>query len=154
MIKQVEELKTKTLGDSNYILFELPFDHIPIYADQLLYKLNIARIIPILAHPERNRVLINNFDSCIKFLENGCLVQIDAASVVGVYGAGARHIAEKIIKLNIAQFVASDAHCAEDYQNWYLPAIKLVKRWAGEEYSRQVFYENAKKIIHGCKSTK
>lgn len=148
MIEKVEKLKTKTLGDSRYILFELPFDHIPVYSGELLYRFNIEKIIPILAHPERNRVFIHNFDSFIKFLENGCLVQIDAASVVGVYGTEAKRMAEKAIKLNLAQFVASDAHCAEDYHNWYLPAYKQVKRWAGEEYCRQVFSENAKKIVH------
>jgi protein-tyrosine phosphatase len=95
---------------------------------------------------------MNNFDSLIKFLENGCLVQIDAASVVGVYGTEARHIAEKLIKLNLAQFVASDAHCPEDYCSWYLPAYKQVKRWVGVEYTDQLFNENAKKIATGIRN--
>ena len=148
MIEKVEDLKAKTLGDSGYILFELPFDHIPIYSGELLYKFSVQKMIPILAHPERNRAFINNFDSFIEFLEHGCLVQIDAASIVGVYGTNAKHMAEKVIKLNLAQFVASDAHCSEDYSNWYLPAYKQVKRWAGVEYSNQVFSENAKKIVN------
>lgn len=148
MIEKVKELKSKTLNNSSYILFELPFDHIPVYCSKLLYGFHTEKIIPILAHPERNRVFMRNFKSFINFIENGCLVQIDAGSVVGAYGVEARHFAKKVIKLNLVQFVASDAHCAEDYSAWYLQAYNQVKRWAGVEYTNQIFNENAKKIIH------
>lgn len=147
LVEKVEELKRKTLSKSRYILFELPFDHIPLYASKILYSLNVEKIIPILAHPERNRVFMKNFDTFISFIENGCLVQIDAGSVIGAYGTDAKHFAEKVLKLNLAQFVASDAHCAEDYSNWYLPAYKQVKKWTGEAYTQQLFDENPKKII-------
>jgi protein-tyrosine phosphatase len=147
MIEKVKELKTKTLNNSSYILFELPFDHIPVYSNKLLYEFHIEKIIPILAHPERNRAFVRNFNSFINFLENGCLVQIDAGSIVGAYGKEAKLFAKKAIKLNLAQFVASDAHCTEDYNDWYLSAYNQVKGWAGEEYTNQIFNENAKKII-------
>jgi protein-tyrosine phosphatase len=147
MVEKVKELRTKTLNNSSYILFELPFDHIPVYCNKLLYEFHVEKIIPILAHPERNRVFMRDFDSFIRFIENGCLVQIDAGSVVGAYGIDARHFAKKVIKLNLAQFVASDAHCTMDYHDWYLPAYDQVKRWAGEEYTEQLFNGNAKKII-------
>jgi protein-tyrosine phosphatase len=145
--QKIGELKKRTLNKSRYILFELPFDNIPAYSGELLYELNVEKIIPILAHPERNRPFMKNFDSFTKFLENGCLVQIDAASIVGVYGTEIRRFAEKAIKHNLAQFVASDAHCADDYINWYLQAYKQVRRWAGEICANQLFNENAKKII-------
>lgn len=147
MIEKVKELRTRTLSNSSYILFELPFDNIPVYCSKLLYEFHIEKLIPILAHPERNRVFMRNFDSFINFIENGCLVQIDAGSIVGAYGKEAKNFAKRAIKLNLAQFVASDAHCTEDYKDWYLSAYNQVKRWAGEEYTNQIFNENAKKII-------
>lgn len=147
MIQNIKELKGKTLCNSRYILFELPFDHIPVYSSELLYVLNVEKMIPILAHPERNRVLVKNFDAFIKFLENGCLVQMDAASIIGVYGSDARIFSEKVIKLHLAHFVASDAHHADDYTNWYLPALKQVIKWAGEKYTTQLFNDNAQKIL-------
>ena len=148
MIEKIKELKAKTLDNSNYLLFELPFDHIPVYCSKLLYGFHVEKIIPILAHPERNRVFMRSFDSFINFIENGCLVQIDAGSVIGVYGIEAKQFAKKVIKLNLAQFVASDAHCAEDYNDWYLSAYNQIKQWAGEEYAKQIFNENAKRIIN------
>jgi protein-tyrosine phosphatase len=132
-------------------LYELPFDHIPLYCSKILYELHVEKIIPVLAHPERYRTFMKNFDSFINFVENGSLVQIDAGSIVGAYGSEARQLAEKLIKLKLAHFIASDAHCTDDYTNWYLPAYKQVKRWAGEEYTNQLFNENAKKII--CNET-
>lgn len=146
-IEKVKLLKTKTLDHSNYILFELPFDHIPEYIDKLLYEFHAEKIIPILAHPERYRTFVKDFNSFINFIEKGCLAQIDAGSIIGEFGKEAKQFAKKLLKLNLAQFVASDAHCTEHYTNWYLPAYNQVKRWAGEEYANQVFNENAKKIL-------
>ncbi|OQB20527.1 MAG: Tyrosine-protein phosphatase YwqE [Firmicutes bacterium ADurb.Bin182] len=147
LFEKTGELKEKTLNGSNCLLFELPYDHIPLYTGDLLFRFNIEKMIPILAHPERNRSFVRSFDSFIRFIENGCLVQVDAASIAGAYGAEVKRFAERIIKLNLAQFVASDAHCAEDYANWYLPAYNQVKRWAGEDYAGRVFGENAREII-------
>lgn len=141
------ELKGMTLDSSAYLLFELPFDHIPAYSSELLYKFHLKKIIPILAHPERYRIFQKNFDSFIKFIESGCMVQIDAGSVAGAYGTEAKNFAQKVIKLNLAQFVASDAHCADDYKDWYLAAYNQVKRWAGHEYTEQLFYQTAKSIV-------
>ena len=149
MIEKVKELKAKSLNKSNWILFELPFDHIPTFCSQLLYQFHVEKMIPILAHPERNRAFLRDFNSFISFIENGCFVQIDAGSIVGAHGNQVKNFAKKVIKLNLAQFVASDAHCTEHYTNWYLPAYNQVKRWVGEEYTNQLFYENAKKIIYG-----
>lgn len=147
MTENLIGLRTKTLNNSSYILFELPFDHIPVCCSKWLSEFHSEKIIPILAHPERNRVFTRNFDSFIKFIENGCLAQIDAGSIVGAYGKEAKNFAKKVIKLNLAQFVGSDAHCTEDYNDWYLLAYNQVKRWAGEEYANQIFNENAKNII-------
>lgn len=147
IMEDIKLLRDKTLNASDYLLFELPFGYVPENYSKLLYDLHLERIIPVLAHPERNRVFLRNFDSFIKFIESGCLVQIDAGSIVGVYGRDARNFARKAIKLNLAQFVSSDAHCAEDYKEWYLSAYNQVKQWAGEEYADKLFFENAKMIL-------
>lgn len=152
MMENVSILKGKSLNSSEYLLFELPFGYIPEYCSKLLCGLHLEKIIPVLAHPERNRIFMRNFDSFIKFIESGCLVQIDAGSVVGAYGKEARNFARKVIRLNLAQFVASDAHCTEDYREWYPLAYNQVKQWAGEEYTDKLFFQNAKRILSGDRS--
>lgn len=145
-----ELLKHKSflaLAGSRYVLFELPADSVPVYSNEVIYKLNILDSMPILAHPERNRHFVKNFDSFLNLVERGCLIQIDAASIVGVYGIEAKNFAKKLIKLKMADFVASDAHCSEDYITRYTEAYERVCKWADQEYADIVFNKNPAKIL-------
>lgn len=130
------------LNNSRYLLFELPLENYPIYANEILSGLHSERIIPIIAHPERNRYFAKNFTTFVKFLEAGCLVQIDAASIVGVYGSEAKEFTKKLVKYNLVHFVASDAHCSSDYIQWYQQAYNQVKKWGGEDIANKLFIAN------------
>ncbi|OPZ94026.1 MAG: Tyrosine-protein phosphatase YwqE [Firmicutes bacterium ADurb.Bin419] len=135
-----------TLNKTKYLLFELPFDIMPINSNDLLLRLHAEGIVPIIAHPERNIYFVRNTQKFMDFIETGCLVQLDAASLVGVYGSKVQRFAKKLIDLNLVQFVASDAHKPEDY-NLYHKAYDIVKNWAGKEYSDKIFNYNQNVII-------
>ena len=136
-----------TLNKSRYLLFEMPFDIMPANISEIILKLHMENFIPILAHPERNRFFIGNFQLFIDFIESGCLIQLDAASILGVYGILAKMFVKNLIRMNLVHFVASDAHNALDYINWYLPAYEKVKRWGGKEYADMLFYKNQKMLL-------
>lgn len=135
-----------TLNKSKYLLFELPFDIMPVNINETILKLHAEGIIPIIAHPERNMYFVRNIQKFIDFIETGCLVQLDAASIVGTHGSSVKKFAKKLIDLNLVQFVASDAHKPEDYQ-LYKKAYDIVINWAGKEYSDKIFTQNQEVII-------
>lgn len=143
----IQSGKHLTLGNSGYILLELPYDTIPIYAYDVIYKLHLENIMPIIAHPERNIPFVKNIHSFIHFIEKGCLIQIDAGSVVGAYGKKSKAFAKKILQLQLVDFVASDSHCAEDYNHRYPQAYQKIMGWVGEKYSKKLFYENPEMIL-------
>lgn len=138
----VNGLDRLLLGNTRYLLFELPFDNLPMNSADMLYKLHVADILPVLAHPERFRYFYKNLDTLIGFMENGCLLQIDAASIIGVYGTEIRNFVKRLVKMDMVHFAASDAHCADDYSQWLTEAFNTIKHWAGEEYARRIFEEN------------
>jgi protein-tyrosine phosphatase len=135
-----------TLNMSKYLLFELPFDIMPISINETVLKLHSEGIIPIIAHPERNMYFVRNMQKFIDLIETGCLVQLDAASIVGTHGLTVKRFAKKLIDMNLVQFVASDAHRPEDYEI-YKKSYDIVKDWVGKEYSDKIFHENQKVII-------
>lgn len=139
--------RSLTLNQSRYLLLELPYDAIPIYTYETIFKLQLMKILPVLAHPERNMNILRSFVELGRFLERGCLIQVEAGSLVGVYGRQVEEFAEKLIKLNLAHFIASDAHFESDYDNWYLQAYKKVKKIAGEEYAGKLFEHNAQIVL-------
>jgi protein-tyrosine phosphatase len=136
-----------TLNKSKYLLFEMPFDIIPSNISDVILNLHMENFIPVIAHPERNRFFVKNFQFFLEFIESGCLIQLDAASILGVYGSAVKKFTKNLIKLNLAHFVSSDAHSATDYINWYLPAYEKVKCWGGAEYAETLFYKNQKMLL-------
>ena len=137
-----------TLNNSSYLLFELPFDIMPIGLSSTIQKLYCQGLIPIIAHPERNKYFLRDMDSFIDLIASHCLVQLDAASIAGANGFNVKRFSKKLIKKNLVNFVASDAHRPEDYSEWYQKAVKNVKNWAGEEYCRRVFGQNQSVILN------
>lgn len=148
---RVEAEAGLTLGGSRYILFELPYNIPPEAGYEILLKLQKKGIIPIIAHPERNRNFLKNYDSFLRMIALGCLVQVDAASILGVYGNNSKRFVRHLLEADLVDFVASDAHCPEDYKNWYLQAYLEFSRLAGTERTEKFFSLNAENILGGSR---
>ena len=136
-----------TLDNTRYLLFELPFNTSPRDGFEVLTSLHLKDTIPILAHPERNRNFLKNFNELSGYIQAGCMIQIDAASILGIYGRDIRDFVKKLVKWKRVDFVASNAHCAEDYANWYLKAYREVSKWSGDENATRLFRSNAESIL-------
>ncbi len=138
-----------SLNKSGLMLFEFPYRVVPDKCIESVYELNLHKIVPVIAHIERNRSLLRNFGSVVSLIKAGSYIQVDAASIVGVYGSKVREYTKKLIQMRLVDMVASNAHCAEDYSKWYLEAYNSVVRWAGKESAVMLFHNNAEKILEG-----
>lgn len=149
--KLVQEQKILLLNRSNYLLLELPYESIPVYSYETIYKLQLQRITVIIAHPERNMNILKDFNVFVDLLERGCLMQMDAGSIIGAYGKGIQDYTKKLIKLKMVHFIASDAHCAKDYKDWFLQAYRKVRWWTNSEYADKLFDHNPGLIVQNAK---
>lgn len=98
-----------TLKD-NYVLVEMSYLNAPIQLYSILFDLQVAGYIPVLAHPERYTFYHYNFDEYTKLINAGCLLQLNLLSIVGYYGDGITEIAKKLLKNGMYSFVGSDTH--------------------------------------------
>jgi tyrosine-protein phosphatase YwqE len=98
-----------TLKDK-YVLVEMSYINPPIQLYNILFDLQVAGYIPVLAHPERYTFYHNNFEEYNKLKRAGCLFQLNLLSVVGYYGDGITKIAEKLLQKGMYSFVGSDVH--------------------------------------------
>lgn len=153
MISDIKNMKSLTLDNSKYLLFEFPFNAVPIYAQEAVYRLQLENITPVIAHPERCKNFLYNMETFKGFIKAGCLVQLDAASVIGIYGRAVREFAKRLIKMDMVDFVASDAHNTEAYSDWFRKAYMTVIQWAGKETADRMFFTNAEAIVN-CKERK
>jgi tyrosine-protein phosphatase YwqE len=98
-----------TLKD-NYVLVEMSYINPPIQLYSILFDLQVAGYIPVLAHPERYLFYHNNFNEYLKLKRAGCLFQLNLLSVVGYYGAGITKITEQLLQKGMYTYVGSDVH--------------------------------------------
>jgi tyrosine-protein phosphatase YwqE len=98
-----------TLKD-NYVLVELSYINPPIQLYDILFELQIAGYLPILAHPERYPFYNSNFNELTKLKNAGCLFQLNLLSTVGYYGIEATKSCELLLKRGLIDFVGSDVH--------------------------------------------
>ena len=102
--KQLLTLKDK------YVLVEVSYMSPPINLMDILFELQLAGYIPVLAHPERYAYFHNNFQEYKKLKKAGCLFQLNLLSTVGYYGPDVAATTEKLLKKGLIDFTGSDVH--------------------------------------------
>jgi tyrosine-protein phosphatase YwqE len=94
----------------NYVLVEMSYINPLIQLYEILFDLQVAGYIPVLAHPERYLFYHRNFDEYQKLKRAGCLFQLNLTAVVGYYGEEITKISEKLLQKGMYDFVGSDVH--------------------------------------------
>lgn len=144
-----KNLNNYTLNQNGrHLLCELPFGTSLNLAEKLFYPLRLEGYIPILAHAERSISSESEIQDLKRLTDAGVLLQVNAASLVGIAGHKTKKIAESIIKSELAHLVASDAH--DQKVRSYLPvslAYSSSRRLVGEEKTKELFETNPGLIL-------
>lgn len=141
--------KRYTINESEYLLIELPDVGIPARLDDVLYKLRLAGMTPILTHPERNATLQRSPDRLKDWIRSGLLLQVTAGSLIGHFGATAETLAWQLLRSNWAHFVATDAHNLDRRPPHMSSARKLVAQRLGETPAERLSATNPAAVFAG-----
>lgn len=112
--------------DDKYMLIEFPSDDVPLYTEQVFFELFSLGVTPVIVHPERNSVFIEEPDKLIPFLEMGVLAQMTAPSLVGVFGKKIERVSHQMLKHNMVHTIASDAHNLTGRRFYLKEAYKII----------------------------
>lgn len=145
LIEDLYAGKCCTLAGSRYMLLELPFGHIPSQFPGILHELRIAGITPIIAHPERNLVILKKPLLLSEYLFQGGLCQLTAESFTGLFGRKVQKWCFHFCKENGFHFISSDAHDTK-HRTFKLDVVyPLLERRLGR-CCIQHFQDNAQSI--------
>jgi protein-tyrosine phosphatase len=111
-------------GNESYLLVETPYRAWPLDLGDRIFRLAVAGITAVLAHPERNDAVQEDPGRLEPLVRAGALVQLTAASVDGRFGRRAAGTAQVLLERGLAHLVASDAHA---------PSIRAVGMSAAAE---------------------
>lgn len=149
LIELYEQKLVDTLNGSRYMLVEFPMMSIPSYSDEILYKLQLKGIIPIIAHPERNSVIQSNPELLENLVERGILSQVNSRSIVGMNGREVKKTALSLLKKGLVHFIASDAHSDGTRNPDLRKAVRFIEKKFGAKVREDLFTNNPMKIING-----
>ena len=110
LLEQDEVPFLGTLNEYRILLLEFPHAQIPVGTEKMVRWLLDHKIRPMIAHPERNKVILNNIERVSPFIEMGCLLQLTAGSMLGVFGQPVKECAVLMLERDWVSVIATDAH--------------------------------------------
>lgn len=132
MTNLLEQNEASTLANSKYVLFELPMNNNVIYLKECIFELKSKGYVPIIAHPERYRIVQQNPNIVEEWVKIGAYMQCNYTSIIGNYGNTAKKTLKKLLKNNLVHFLGSDAHSAEGY-TYIEKCAKKIQKYIGKE---------------------
>jgi protein-tyrosine phosphatase len=111
LARPVEELRRFGLaGNPGFLLVETPYYVWPSDFPDRVARLRADGITPVVAHPERNAAVQDESRLVEEIVEAGALVQLTAGSLDGRGGPDVQACAFRLLSLQVAHMIASDAH--------------------------------------------
>ena len=139
--------KDYCLAESKYVLIGLVGDELPDYADEFLYELQVKELIPVIARPERSKVLAEKPQILHEWVKNGVLVQSNLSSFTYKYGAKVKNYADFLLENNMVHFLGSDARKLEYLKKDSTMALGELKNKLLPEAFARITVENPKAIL-------
>jgi len=138
LVQRIRRGEVVTLADRRrHVLLELPHNvYVPL--EGLLAALTSAGLVGILSHPERNLGILRQPGILPPLVERGCLLQVTAGSLTGVFGAEIQKCAESLVKQGLVHFVSTDAHGTKNRPPLLAAAFQRVAKLAGEDAARDM----------------
>jgi protein-tyrosine phosphatase len=138
-----------SINKTAYLLVEFPDFGIAQNMADTFYELELAKLTPIITHPERNQTITQRPDRLAEWLRAGCLVQVTSGALTGRFGKTAEAFAMNLLKKNWVHFIASDAHNLNSRPPQLKPAYTFVSKNFGEETAQRLFVTNPRAAYQG-----
>lgn len=149
-ILEMQAADIPTFGNQGkFCLIELPMHQVPMYSEQVLFDLQTKGITPIIAHPERYSAVVEDPNLCLSWLGQGCLIQVNSGSILGRFGSRIKETAEIMLKHDMVQLVASDAHRSERRRLNLPEAYEALVELVGPTAAENLVKTNPKGILDG-----
>ena len=135
----------RTLGNSSLVLVDFSAD-----AGQSLMIRGLSQLLsmgyrPVLAHAERYpNLTAKAVQDCFR---NGIQIQINAGSMFGSFGWGARIRARWLLRNRLVCMVASDAHDLQHRPPLLSKGYQLVSKLTDKDYADRIFCSNAVDLL-------
>ena len=143
----LREGKLLTLNRSQYPLIEFNFHSDGYWETQILSDVIQAGYRPVVAHPERYSFIQYSPELLNRWVQMGCLLQINKGSLLGRFGSASQSLSLELVDRGFATVVASDAHSTHSRTPWMVEVRTLLELEFAPEAARYLLLDNPRRIL-------
>lgn len=148
LTEELDQGTALTLANSQYVLVE--FDPLADY-DYIrggVYSLLTGGYYPIIAHVERYKNVCCRMNRITELIDMGSFMQVNAGSITGQYGIGTKQLTKKMLKQDLIDFVATDAHDLNKRRACLSQCAEYIGKKYGESSRKRLFYNHPMCVLH------
>jgi protein-tyrosine phosphatase len=135
------------LGGTSFVLLEWPRLQLPPGTPAVLSRLRMARVRPIIAHPERYIGFDRELELAGEWKRVGAYLQVNYGSLVGRYGPGARSLAFRLLRQGWADYLSTDFHGRPHLKLYRREAVELLTEMRGDEQITLLSMTNPQRLF-------
>lgn len=140
----LEQGEIQTLNNTAFVLVEFDYMSERSYIRNALKDILGLGFQPILAHVERYPSLMgNDYKEIKEFRRMHIRIQVNASSVCGNAGKVVQKHVKRMLKEELVDFVATDAHGTHSRAPGMCSCTAQLRKWCKGEYVERILYKNA-----------
>ena len=147
LVEPIKRKRLLTLCNSDYPLVEFAFKERSESVYEKLQILVAEGLTPIVAHPERYAFVAEDRSAALRLKKIGCLLQVNKGSLKNKFGTNAYNVAQALIRREVADFVASDAHSPYMRTPYLADAHEIISELHSPQYANLILSINPEKIL-------
>lgn len=147
LVEPIKRKKLLTLCNSDYPLVEFAFKERSESVYEKLQVLVAEGLTPIVAHPERYAFVAEDRSAALRLKKIGCLLQVNKGSLKNKFGTNAYDVAQALIRREVADFVASDAHSPYMRTPYLADAHEIISEMHSPQYANLILSINPEKVL-------
>lgn len=139
------------LGSSKYLLMECYFDEDYSVIRRAMDAVFDHGLVPVLAHPERYKVIQHEPWLVGELYEHGVVIQLNKGTIMGRMGTQSERTAWWILRNELAHVIASDAHGIKTRNPDLDEVRRMLVREISPAYAELLLEINPYRILYGRK---
>ena len=152
MVADLQEKRRPSMAGSQYVLVEFSAEDSFKKIRCQIYNLIMEGWIPIIAHIERYPDMMKDLNNVFECKSLGALIQITSGALLGKMGWKMQRNCKKLIKQDLVDFVASDAHDTKNRRPDLGECATYLEKKYGQDYTYKLLVENPEMLLGGHKN--
>jgi protein-tyrosine phosphatase len=142
------------INQGNYLLVSFPSLSMPDVYERTIAEIIVDGYVPIISHPECNRVIRRNPSIIGNLIKLGCLIQVDTLSVIGGYTKEIELFSRELLERGQIHFIATRAGRQNRREASLNIAFECASRIIGRGAAQFLVEENPSAVLANSKMIK